>query len=143
MTRPEPQSRDLSPHAIAHDGFRWHVRAYCHKTKDFLDFVIARILEIGFYESTGPGALEDMARHTKVELVLAPHPGLNLSNRRAVELDYGMTDGVAKLSCRQALLFYLLKHLRLDLDQPDTPEAQQIVLVNEADVKARLSELQR
>jgi hypothetical protein len=78
-----------------------------------------------------------------VELVFVPHPRLSLSKRRVIELDYGMSDGAATLSCRQALLFYLLKHLRLDLDQPGTPEAQQIVLLNEADVKARLTELQR
>jgi hypothetical protein len=143
MTQPEPQLRDLSPHAIAHDGFRWHVRAYCHKRNDFLDFVIARILEIEFSESAGPGPLEDKAWQTTVEMVLAPQPDLSLSKRRAIELDYGMTDGKAMLSCRQALLFYLLKHLRLDLDQPGTPEAQQIVLLNEAEVKARLTELQR
>lgn len=143
MTHPESQSRDLSPHAIAHDGFRWHVRAYCHKREDFLDFVIARVLEIDFSESAGPGPLEDRAWQTKVDLVLAPHPGLSLSKRRAIELDYGMTGGTVTLSCRQALLFYLLKHLRLDVYQPRTPEAQQIVLLNETDVKARLAELQR
>jgi len=143
MSHPEPQSRELSPHAIAHDGFRWHVRAYCHKRSDFLDFVIARILEIGFSEGAGPGPLEDKAWQTKVDLVLVPHPGLSLPKRRAIELDYGMAGGSAKLSCRQALLFYLLKHLRLDLDQPGTPEAQQIALLNEDEVKASLSELQR
>jgi predicted DNA-binding transcriptional regulator YafY len=126
---------------MAHDGFRWHVRAYCHKRKDFLDFVIARIMEIGFSEGAGPGPLEDKAWQTKVDLVLAPHPGLSLSKRRAIELDYGMTEGTATLSCRQALLFYLLKHLRLDIDQTSHPEAQQIVLLNEVDVKARLTEL--
>ena len=87
--------------------------------------------------------MEDKSWQTKVDLVLAPHPGLSLSKRRAIELDYGMTGGTATLSCRQALLFYLLKHLRLDLDQPGTPEAQQIVLLNETDVKASLTELQR
>lgn len=143
MTHPEPQTRDLSPHAIAHDGFRWHVRAYCHKRKDFLDFVIARVLEIDYSDRSGPGPLEDKAWETKVDLVLAPHPGLSLSKRRAIELDYGMQDGKATLTCRQALLFYLLKHLRLDIDQLGTPEADQIILLNEAEVKARLKELQR
>jgi predicted DNA-binding transcriptional regulator YafY len=143
MTHPEPQTRDLSPHAIAHDGFRWHVRAYCHKRKEFLDFVIARVLEIDYSERSGPGPLEDEAWQTKVDLVLAPHPGLSLSKRRAIELDYGMEDGKATLTCRQALLFYLLKHLRLDIDQLGTPEADQIILLNEAEVKASLKELQR
>ncbi len=143
MTRPESQIRDLSPHAIAHDGFRWHVRAYCHTRKDFLDFVIARFLEIDFSESLGPGSLEDKAWQTMVDLVLVPHPGLSLSKRRAIELDYGMADGRVTLSCRQALLFYLLKHLRLDLDKASSPEAQQIVLLNEKEVKASLAGLGR
>jgi hypothetical protein len=87
--------------------------------------------------------LEDKAWQTKVDLVLAPHPGLSLSKRRAIELDYGMEDGKATLACRQALLFYFIKHLRLDIDQSGTPEADQIILLNETEVKARLEELQR
>jgi hypothetical protein len=131
MSQPEPQSRHLSPHALAHDGFRWHVRAFCHKRSEFLDFVIARILEIELSESAGPGAQEDKAWLKKVELVLAPHPGLTLSKRRAIELDYGMTGGRVTLSCKQALLF----------NHVSTPEAQQIVLLNETDVKAHLLKL--
>ncbi len=143
MTHPEPQHRDLSPHAIAHDGFRWHVRAYCHKRNEFLDFVIARVLEIDFSGSGGPSPLEDKVWQTKVDLVLAPHPGLSLSMRRAIEIDYGMTDGTAILSCRQALLFYLLKHLRVELDQPGTPHEQQIILLNAVEVKALLAGIQQ
>ena len=44
--RPEAISRVITPHALAFDGFRWRVRAYCHIRELFLDFVIARILEV-------------------------------------------------------------------------------------------------
>ncbi|MEM6497864.1 MAG: WYL domain-containing protein, partial [Pseudomonadota bacterium] len=42
--RPEPTWRRISPHAFGYDGFRWHVRAYCHLTKKFKDFLLPRIL---------------------------------------------------------------------------------------------------
>jgi predicted DNA-binding transcriptional regulator YafY len=130
LSDPEPSSRTLSPHAFAHDGFRWHVRAYCHKRSQFLDFVIARILEIEPAEGAGPGPAKDITWQMMVELILAPHPKLTSSHRKAIELDYGMVDGRVRLACRQALLFYLLNHLRLDSDSAGRPEALQIVLEN-------------
>ena len=64
-----------------------------------------------------------------VKLVLAPHPKLPAAHRRAVALDYGMVEGTATLECRQAFLFYVLRHMRLDLAAADTkPEEQQVVL---------------
>lgn len=40
LTRPDPTIREISPHAIAFDGRRWHVRAYCHLRNRFQDFFI-------------------------------------------------------------------------------------------------------
>jgi hypothetical protein len=34
MSRPSPMQRVIEPHALAHDGFRWHARAYDRETKD-------------------------------------------------------------------------------------------------------------
>lgn len=62
-------------------------------------------------------------------------PKLSLPRRRVIELDYGMHDGQAVLECRQALLFYVLKQLRFE-DQASKPaEAQQVVLLNEEEVR--------
>ncbi len=130
MTRPEPTERLLSPQALAHDGFRWHIRAYCHARKDFRDFVIARILSVAASESAVVPPLEDTEWQTVVRLVLAPHPGLSEAHRRVIELDYGMDEGEAVLECRQALLFYLLKHLGFEKGRNVKPEAQQIILKN-------------
>lgn len=31
MSSPDPSERSIAPHALAHDGFRWHARALCLK----------------------------------------------------------------------------------------------------------------
>jgi hypothetical protein len=136
MTRPHPTARVLTPHALAHDGFRWHARAYCHTRKQFRDFVIARMLETNGFEPAASRPDEDQEWHTIVPLVLVPHPKLSASHRRAIELDFGMKGGEVEFQCRQAFLFYALRHLRLDLDGSAKPEAQQIALKNRAAVEA-------
>jgi hypothetical protein len=141
MSRAAPHQRVLTPHAFAYDGFRWHVRAYCHSRDQFRDFVIARMLEVEIEERGGPGAEEDLAWQTSVELVLAPNPRLAKAHQRAIELDYGMTHGQVSLVCRQALLFYVLNHLGLNTAEGSKPEAQQVVLKNRAAVAKCLEPL--
>lgn len=135
MTRPQPTARALTPLALAHDGFRWHARAYCHTRKQFRDFVIARMLEVYGFEPAAASLEDDQEWHTIVPLVLVPHPKLSQAHKRAIELDFGMKDGQAEFQCRQAFLFYALRHLRLDLDGSAKPEAQQIALKNRAAVE--------
>lgn len=138
MTSPEPKERELSPHALGHDGFRWHVRAYCHSRKEFRDFLIARMLVVALGDTSDVNPSGDQPWYTVVRLVLAPNPKLSLPRRRVVELDYGMHDGQAVLECRQALLFYVLKQLGFE-DQASKPaEAQQVVLLNEDEVRRLL-----
>ena len=136
--RPEQTTRTLSPHAFALDGFRWHVRAYCHTRNEFRDFVIARMLEVEPSDEPwhGPGGDHDW--HAHVELVLTPNPKLSEAHQRVVELDYGMTDGTIGLACRQALVFYVLRHLGLDEDRASNPGAQQVVLKNRKLVQKHL-----
>jgi hypothetical protein len=138
LTRAEPSERVLSPHAFGHDGYRWHVRAYCHERGDFRDFVIARMLSIRGSAPVGHGQADDAQWNTSVQLVLAAHPDLASAHRRAVELDYGMVDGSVTIACRQAMLFYVLRHLRLDLAAPE-PRGQQIVLKNKREVERFLA----
>ncbi|SAK47995.1 transcriptional regulator-like protein [Caballeronia pedi] len=135
MSRTEPTSRTISPHALGFDGFRWHVRAYCHLRDRFLDFVIARILRIDGTEASGQLQERDSEWHTTVTLKIAPNPGLIEAKRRVVELDYGMENGELEFRCKQALLFYCMKHLGLAADSGVKPEEQQIVLKNRAEVE--------
>ncbi|MES2299476.1 MAG: WYL domain-containing protein [Pseudomonadota bacterium] len=130
MSSIEPSERVISPHALAHDGFRWHVRAYCERRQTFIDFVVARMLHIVGTESPGISDADDAAWHHVVRLVLCANPALAEAHRRVIELDYGMTAGAVELNCRQALLYYALKRLGL-LDVSNAkPEQQQIALKN-------------
>lgn len=128
--RSAPTTRTLTPMAIAHDGFRWHVRAFCHSHKDFRDFVIARILKVLDTAPAGAKTEDDVEWHNILQLELAAHKGLSVEARRAIEFDYGMTKGHVVFKCRQALLFYVLRHLGLSQTQDNRPEAKQIVLRN-------------
>ena len=134
FTRAAPSERVLSPHAFAHDGHRWHVRAFCHLRESFRDFVLGRILSVERTEQAGRDGSKDEAWHNMVRLVLAPHPKLAAAHRRTVALDYGMVNGVLEVECRQAFLSYVLRHLRLDR-QGLAPEEQQIVLRNAREIE--------
>lgn len=137
MSRPSPSQRVLAPHAIAFDGFRWHTRAYCFARKGFRDFVLARMLTVERGEPSPIDPALDTAWTTNVRLVLVPHPQLSESRRRVVELDYGMVGGEAIVECRQALLFYVLKHLGFNQSQGSSL-TKQVALKNEADLRALL-----
>lgn len=134
MSRPEPSTRTISPHALAYDGFRWHVRAFCYSRSEFRDFVLGRILDVLGTGITCKPATEDVEWNTVLTLILAPHPELSKEKRRAIELDYGMQDGAVELKCRQALLFYTLRRLGLSNHDAQPPETQQIVLMNRAEL---------
>lgn len=130
MSSTEPSERWLSPHALGYDGFRWHVRAYCHKRECFRDFVVARILRVGGQQPSDVDPSTDTQWHTVITLELVPNPMLPAANRRVIELDYGMRKGQADLSCRLAFLYYTLRRLGLHTQKASDPQAQQIVLKN-------------
>ncbi len=117
MTSSKPGPRTISPHAVASDGFRWHVRGYHHEKKRYRDFVLARILkaavdETGYVDGRGDGAW-----HETVTVVISTNPGLNPSQRRAYEFDLGMVGGKLEVPVRRALLHYFLTEMRLDFDK--------------------------
>jgi hypothetical protein len=140
MSRAEPHARVISPHAFAHDGHRFHVRAFCHERGDFRDFVLGRILKIEGTTAAERDGSCDRAWHTYLELELAPHPKLPLAHRKVLALDYGMRDGQLTVPCRQAFVFYTLQHLRLSLSGPAAlePREYQIVLKNWRDIARAL-----
>lgn len=135
MSSPDPTDRSIAPHAIAHDGFRWHARALCLKDNIFKDFVLGRMLKakLGDIIEFDPGEDNDWA--TEITLTIAPHPDLSENQRRVVALDYGMDKGSADLKVRKSMLFYTLKRLGLDTDPAARrPQDQQIVLLNRDEV---------
>lgn len=136
-SNPEPVTRTISPHALGFDGFRWHARAYCHLRNAYRDFVLGRILEIQGEEPRGCPELEDVEWANELTLVLEPHPSLSEAQRRGIECDYGMVDGQLELKCRQALLFYAIRELRLD-DEAIGPPRVHVSLKNREELKPYL-----
>lgn len=139
MSSPKPIGRDIAPHGVAHDGFRWHARAYCFRDGIFKDFVLSRILTSQISGTSEIDAQLDTDWVEPITLQIAAHPALSDNQRRVVELDYGMTNGTAEVVVRKCLLFYNLKRLGLDTDpEARAPQDQHIVLVNRSEVQAAL-----
>jgi len=139
MSRPEPARRVIEPHALAHDGFRWHARAFDGESGTFRDFVLGRIAEAATAGPRRSSPDADAEWNSHVELRIAPHPGLNRAQAKAIRLDYGITGRSAVLRVRRALLFYALKRLGLDtLPDARSPQEQHIILINREDVTREL-----
>lgn len=134
MRRPAPTRRWIAPHALASDGQRWHVRAWCHENGDFRDFVISRIQGVGDRRKSAVSGADDELWHTCVDIIIAPRAGLTEGQRRAIEVDFSMSRGRLKLSCRKALAFYLLRILQLDRSPDLPPTAQPLELVNRVEL---------
>jgi hypothetical protein len=136
MSRAEPARRIIEPHALAHDGFRWHARAFDRETAAFRDFVLGRISRPRPAEAAQAKPEADRDWHRVVDLLIAPHPGLTPAQARAITLDYGLAGGEARIPVRRALLFYALKRLGLDVpEDARPPHEQHIVLLNRAEIE--------
>lgn len=137
--RPDPIWRRITPHAFGYDGFRWHVRAYCHVTGKFKDFLLPRILGVGALGEGGSDALNDALWQERFGVEIGPHPELTPSQKAVIAKDYGMEGGSAVLTVRYAMLFYVLKRLGLLGDAAKLPaRSQHIVVTNQDDTAAAL-----
>lgn len=129
--RPHPIWRRITPHAFGYDGFRWHVRGYCHVTDKFKDFLLPRILDVGDLGEAGSLAEQDALWQERFSVEIGPHPELTETQKAVVAKDYGMTSGSVVLTVRYAMLFYVLKRLGLLGDASQLPaRSQHIVVVN-------------
>ncbi|PZS55047.1 WYL domain-containing protein [Stenotrophomonas maltophilia] len=143
MARADADVRAMSPLALAYDGFRWHIRAYCHLREDYRDFIFARIL---LAKPSGPAQAtiaDDKEWNHFIDVEIAPNPLLSEGARRVIELDYGMSDGKLKLKCRQAMGYYLLARLGLKEQENENARSQQIVLANRAELSVYLPTIVR
>ena len=134
MTRLEPMWRWIAPHALASDGFRWHIRAYCFEKNKFIDFVFGRILAIRAEKNSEIVTSTDLEWNSWLELNIGPNPALSAAQRKGIELDYGMCEGTTSLVIREALQHYVKKQLGLDKIIPEgevAPKNQHICLISE------------
>lgn len=127
--RPETLWRRITPHAFGSDGLRWHVRGFCHIDGRFKDFILSRWRGLRDIGPAGAVAQGDTDWHETFDVILEPNPALSPSQRAAVAWEYDMPKGRVSLSVRRALLYYLHKRLRLDIDH-DLPAETPVVVAN-------------
>ena len=114
-------SRELVPHSIVDNGLRWHIRAFDRKSSSFRDFVLTRISNVKLLDGDimnkvpeqHEEKLEDHQWLRMMPLQLIPHPN-NVKFPTAIEMDYGMNDGVLNIDVRAALAGYLLRRWNVD-----------------------------
>jgi hypothetical protein len=142
--RPEPTWRWISPHALAFDGNRWHVRAFCHIDHRFKDFLLPRILKTRHTADAQARPEDDAIWAEIVTVALKPHPGLTEDQRRVIVQDFGMKGERLDVKVRLALLYYLLRRLDLDDFQGEKRPAreQHVVLANRDEVRRALQRAQ-
>ncbi|MBK1830614.1 WYL domain-containing protein [Verrucomicrobiaceae bacterium R5-34] len=114
--------RYLAPHAFGHDGYRWHVRAWCYEREAYLDFVLGRMEKTDWPEPHDSVLPEDQGWQETVTVKLKPNSALNDPAKRAIEMDYGIRkNGQLTIKVRQAMERYLLEHLRIGHDGGELP----------------------
>lgn len=105
--------RELAPRALGHDGYRWHVRAWCFANGGYRDFVLSR-MEGADWPSEVFALPEVDADWESVEkILLRANQQLDEAQRRTIERDYGMVDGKLEVLVRRAMREYVLAHLRV------------------------------
>jgi len=113
------KAREIIPHTIVDNGLRWHVRAFDRNSNSFRDFVITRMSKITLLENSieeFEKEIEDNQWMRKMDLHLVPHP-TNIEFKQAIELDYGMDNGLLKITVRAALVGYLLRRWNVDCSE--------------------------
>lgn len=137
ISNPNDEGRIIVPHHLVNTGQRWHLRAWCEKSKSFRDFVLARFQGTAELLDKSPiSASDDEAWHTQVRILIAPDPRLSESQRKVLEHEYDMHDGQLEIHTRGCLVSYKLQLLNINprIYEADA-KAQQLIIVNKDDIK--------
>jgi predicted DNA-binding transcriptional regulator YafY len=115
-----PDWRSISPRALASDGLRLHLRAFCHESSTFKDFNLGRIQATAEpFPCPHPDRIdEDWINFATLRI--APHPDLPPHARQALEYDYAMQDGTCAINTRRAMILYTARRLGFLWDETKT-----------------------
>jgi hypothetical protein len=109
--------RIISPHHLIFAAGRYHIRAYCHLTKHFLDFVLSRIINIEPTSTIWVSPDNDIAWHNFVKLYFIPNPDLSAEVIAGLKCDYKLDHKEAmNITCRIPIEFYIKRKL-LSIEQ--------------------------
>lgn len=106
-----PTWRHLRPAALAWDGRRWHVRAWCETRQEWRDFVLGRISKAEWPEPADDVLPPDEDWQTWETVRLRINPELEADSKTALQLDYGLEGDVMEVRVRRAMKGYLLAEM--------------------------------
>ncbi|MBD1228498.1 WYL domain-containing protein [Xenorhabdus griffiniae] len=137
LSSEEQSGRNIVPHTLVYDGIRWHVRAYCEKKKDYLDFVMSRFRGVpDLLDASENGREQDVEWNTLVTAIVVPNPKLSTTQQKIIASDYAMNDGKLLITQRIPLLHYALGLLQVNFDGEynEKPLLHPLVLANRSDL---------
>jgi hypothetical protein len=106
--------RYLRPGALAWDGRRWHVRAWCETREGWRDFVLGRMDQAEWPEEAAGLVPADADWEAWETLRLRINPKLGKEAKASLRMDYGMNGETMEIRVRRALKKYLLAELYID-----------------------------
>ncbi|MFQ2681158.1 WYL domain-containing protein [Aeromonas caviae] len=137
LSSAEQSGRNIVPHTLVYDGIRWHVRAYCEKRGDYLDFVMSRFRGIPeLLKVSEHGRKKDREWNTQVTAVVVPNPELSATQQAIIASDYSMTNGKLLSTQRIPLMHYALERMQVSYNSEhrDQPLQHPLVLANRAEL---------
>jgi predicted DNA-binding transcriptional regulator YafY len=118
LSNPTVEGRNMVPHTIVNDGFRWHVRAYCEKNGNFRDFVLSRFRnKPEVLDKSEFGREQDTDWNEMIDFAVIPNPFLNADQRRIVADDYAMQNNELYVTSRKSLVKYAINRLNICMDE--------------------------
>ncbi|MCS4494607.1 MULTISPECIES: helix-turn-helix transcriptional regulator [Pantoea] len=129
----ELSGRNIIPHTLIYDGIRWHVRAFCEKKGEYLDFVMSRFRGVPeLLDSSRYGREEDLEWNKNVTAIVVPNPSLSSVQKDIIANDYAMDEGKLLICQRIPLMHYALERLQVSYggDHDENPMQHLLVLKN-------------
>lgn len=133
LNTPDPTKRIVYPHSLISSGYRWHIRGWEEASEEFKDFNLPRmrgeVVEVKIHNSLSH-IENDKDWNEYKTFFLIPNPQLSSEQKKIIEIDYQMTNGVLSVSCKKALFLYTL-HTYLVTDQNEAPNIHQHLALRE------------
>lgn len=141
----QDEGRIIVPHTLVYSGFRWHLRGWCEKNRNYRDFVLTRFRGLPeLLDGSYQGAEKDHNWQQQVTLELTPNPWLEPFQWPILAADYGMQkdeetgEYILAIPTRAALAMYIINRLGINLNDQqlrDAPGYYQLTLRNRDQIR--------
>lgn len=122
MSTPLAQARRFFPQRLVQAGRRWHVRGFDERTMKHADFTLGRVSSAtvvpDVWRRETPA---DIAWDTQVTFKISPHPLLTAAQATVIEREYMGSFASRQITCRAAMVPYVIQDLRISVKHSDTP----------------------